>query len=562
MQLIPWNEQRERVFLDRYAKKDAEGHPVESTPREMWERVAKRVGENDGEALQFFEILKDWQFVPSGRILTGGMTLYNCFVQGFAKTVLGADSRSSIMATTSNAVEITARGGGVGINWSVLRPRDTYIRGVDGKSSASIAWMRGADGFIDAIRQGGTRTAALMFMLDVWHPDIIEFTRTGSRFNRANYSVGITDAFMAAVKNDAQWNLVFPDTTSPFYNREWDGDIGDWWAKGLPAPVYKTVQARTLWRALCESAYMTGNPGLGFMDRCNRWSNTHYLHRLVCFNPCGEQPLPVDGSCNLGSINLLAAIKDGVVQWEKLGMLVRYAVRFLDRVIDVDQGMTTEIDNLQGYVHHIGLGTMGLADVLILMGMRYGYDQSIEFIRKLYSFIRDQAYEASVDLAIEKGPAPGFQNEAFAKGRFIQTLPEALQERIYTHGIRNLALLTQAPTGTTSILAGASSGIEPIFSTDYTRTDATGCTTVRHPLADHPKMITALEVPVPDHIKVQAVLQEYLDSSISKTINLPKDSTVEDVDQAYQLSYAMGCKGVTVYRTGSEDGVLCESCNI
>jgi len=883
MDMMPWEGQREKIFLDRYAAKDLEGNPTEQTVEEMWWRVSKAVAEDGKEQSLFYIILDKFQFVPGGRILAGERSLYNCFVLSFESGTTGADSRGSIMSTIGDLVEITAQGGGVGINWSVLRPRNTYIKGVRGKSSGSISWMRGADGLADVIRQGGSRTAACMFMLDCWHPDVVEFTRAISRFKRANFSVNISDEFMRAVKHDADWDLIFPDTDSPFYDREWNGDIQDWKNKQLPVIVHDTVKARYLWKAIAESAYMIGSPGLAFMNRCNEWSNTRYLHKLICFNPCftgemelltstgyqklediigeidvakigggfskgkvwqsgikkiveivltnrevlkstpdqlfmtidgsecpaenlegkqlmpnldcyknfdrkfiklgfiqgdgelsrlnskyhlgievnigikdkglihlfdgddftvskrkiylvgyneiltelgffpvisserkfpstypkwksiekrsfirgcysangsvithsrvgykttskifaeqmkktlaedfdiesfitttkatkvkfsngtylcreayevyigkytsirkffenisfelpyrqetlietlklhspkvrfvrdigeamvydfsepesnwgiingyvahncGEQPLPANGSCNLGSMNLLSFMNDGEFSFDRLKLVIRYAVRFLDRAIDVSEDINKEIGDMQRQVRRIGLGTMGLADIFILHDIRYGSDESILFIHKLYSFIRDAAYEASINLAKEKGPAPGFHLESVLESKFIKTLPAELIRGITEHGLRNLSLLTNAPTGTTSILAGTSNGIEPIFSREYTRKDNTGCAMVKHPLADNSAMVTAKNIDIRDQIRVQSVIQMYMDASISKTINLPEDCTIEDIMEAYELAYDLNCKGITVYRANSLEDVLCESCNL
>lgn len=562
MELIPW-EDRKNIFYDRYALKSHGGVLLENTPEEMWLRVAKATSDNQQEQNMFYGILENFQFVPSGRILAGDRTLYNCFVIGFGLGKDGADSRRAIMLTVENMVEITARGGGVGINWSPLRPRNTYIKGVKGDSSGSVAWMRGADAFADAIRQAGSRTAALMFMLDDWHPDVIELTRTGSRFERANFSINISSQFMQAVEKDEVWELVFPDTTSPFYDSEWDGDLENWKSKQLPVVLHNTIRAKDLWRAMAESAHMIGSPGVAFLDRCNQWSNTRHLHNLVCFNPCGEQPLPKNGSCNLGAMNLLAFVDaDRKFMYNKLGMVIRHAIRFLDRIIDVSEDINQDIGDLQRIVRRVGLGTMGLADVMILLGIQYGSEKSIKFIHELYPFIRNTAYFASMNLANEKGPAPGYDAENVLDSPFIATLPDILQKQISTYGLRNLALLTQAPTGTTSILAGASSGIEPIFSREYSRTDNTGCSAIKHPLADDPNMITSKEIHAEDHIRVQAAIQTYLDASISKTINMPEDCSIEEIMKAYKLAHELDCRGITIYRANSLDDVLCETCEL
>lgn len=579
--IMSWNEQREGVFLDRYALKDVQGQQVESDPQEMWKRVANNMGRTPEEREDFLSILQDFQFVPSGRILSGAgagqqVTYYNCFVIGVRARDMtkGNDSRHGIMDTLSDVVEITARGGGVGVNWSTLRPSGSYIQGVHGNSSGANSWMRGADGLADQIRQGGSRTAALMFMLEDWHPDILEFVNPERRFERANFSVGVSDRFMQALENDEDWTLIFPDTSHELYDRLWDGNIRKWVESGLPVKEYARVPARRIWMEMLDGAHRTGSPGVVFLERCNKRSNTWFAEELICMNPCGEQSLPAGGSCNLGSINL-AAFWDPTrrdLRWDALGRAVRLAVRFLDNVIDLSVDINQEIGDIQRQIRRVGLGTMGLADVMILSGVRYGSAESLALIDHIYSFIRDQAYLASVDLAVERGSAPALDVDKYLQAHFIRTLPNEVKTAIRANGIRNLQLLTQAPTGTTSILAGVSSGIEPVFSKKYLRRDATGEHYMTHPLFEGvcgQHLVTASQVSIEEHVRVQAKVQEYLDSSISKTINLPTDSTLDDIDEAYRLAYDLGCKGVTVYRNGSLDDVLyegdsgeCEVCSV
>ena len=579
--VMEWNEQRETVFKDRYALKDINGAMLETDPSQMWDRVARAMSNSPEEYEQYYYILKNFKFVPSGRILSGAeagqqVTYYNCFVIGVRSKEEGKgnDSRSGIMNTLDTMVEITARGGGVGINWSTLRPRGSYIRGVHGSSSGANSWMRGADGLADQIRQGGSRTAALMFMLEDWHPDILEFVNPTKRFERANFSVGISDRFMKALREDDDWTLVFPDTSHPLYDREWDGDIQGWVESGLPVNEYGSIRARDLWDAICQGAHTTGSPGVIFLERCNKRSNTWFTEKLIAMNPCGEQSLPAGGSCNLGSINL-PTFWDPVrkeIKWSKLSKTIKIAVQFLDSVIDKSVDINQEIGDIQRGVRRVGLGTMGLADLLIMKGIRYGSAECIEFIDSLYSFIRDQAYLASTELASRLGSAPDLDVGKFLQGHFIRTLPNEVKVAIRSNGIRNMQLLTQAPTGTTSILAGVSSGIEPVFRASYTRKDATGEHKVLHPLFKGqcgPHLVTASQVSIEEHIRVQAAIQKYLDSSISKTVNLSHDSTVEDVSMAYHMAYDKGCKGTTIYRNGSleddvlsEEEVTCEACSI
>ena len=572
--IMDWTEQRERVFLDRYARKDSEGRPTEKTPAEMWHRVCFSLARTADEYTQFHRILEGFRFVPAGRILNGVgsdtvNTLYNCFVISLSpKADRGADSRRAIMDVVSRMVEITSRGGGVGINWSTLRPEGARIRGVDGYSSGAVSWMGGADRMVDSIRQGGSRTAALMYILEDWHPDIFRFAE--AEFLRANHSVAVSDKFMEAVRADTFWNLEFPDTSDPDYDTEWTGDLRAWEAAGHRTDCYQVVRARDLWDHLCRCAARTGNPGLVFLEWANEMANIHYSERLVSTNPCGEQLLPPNGSCNLGAVNLAAHYDAarGEIDHDLLTETVRGAVRLLDRVIDVSPPLDEEIDAVQRHVRRVGLGTMGLADLLILKGLRYGSAESLHYIKWLYGEIRTMAYKASVDLAYELGPAEGLDTEEFLKGKFVKGLPTWLRLQILHNGIRNLTLISQAPTGTTSILAGVSSGIEPNFSSEYVRRDATGEYLVVHPLyqnghrgADY--LVTAMDLPVADHVRVQGTVQKFSDNAVSKTINLPAGSTAEDVSAAYLKAYdgeEGRCKGITIYVAGSREGVLEVEC--
>jgi len=572
-QVSEYDAHRHKIFFDRYALKRPDGRPIEATPGDMFTRVAQAVARDVEQANRFHGWMREFAFVPGGRILAGAggkrsATLYNCFVIGLRDLTgsHGCDSRVSIMKMMTRMVEINARGGGVGINWSALRPSGSYIRGVDGQSSGPNGWMRGADALSNQIRQGGSRTAALMFMLDDWHPDAPEFARTRQRFLRANFSIGVSDAFMGALASGGMWHTIFPRLDHIDYDRDWCGSTSVWSGDVVE---YDCLPAETMWRDMAESAHAIGSPGVVFIDRCHRASNTWYRGRIVGTNPCGEQPLPEDGCCNLGAVNLAAFWNEvsGGMDMEALRGCVGDAVEFLDRVVDVSPPMDARIDAEQAECRRVGLGTMGLADVLILHGIRYGSDESLGFIDDLYAFIRDCAYERSIALAEELGPAPGYTQQLLDSG-FAQTLPQWIRDGIATHGIRNLTLLTQAPTGTTSALAGASSGIEPVFAARYTRTDATGCHVVEHPLFSTPKMavgdelVTAMEITPLRHVLVQAEVQRYVDASVSKTVNLPESATAEDIAYIFRLAYDLGCKGITAYRDKSGEGVYCEECRL
>ena len=566
-----WNKQRETVFLDRYALTDEEGNTLEEKPEEMWERIDNELEGN------YYDELKDFKFVPAGRQLNGignpgDVSFFNCFVVPFHNKQTpneNLDSRQAIMDTISTAVEITARGGGVGFNWSVLRPKDSYIKGVNGHSSGTVSWMKAMNGVIDQVEQGGSRRGAQMYLLEDWHPDIIDFIEVKedlNTLNGANLSVGVSDDFMKAVKNDEEWVLKFPDTSFEKYDKEWDGNIKKWEEKGYPVEIYDKLPAKEIWDKICQYAWETAEPGVIFLERYNKWSNTNNIERIITTNPCGEQGLGEWGVCNLGAINLVHFIdKNGNVKYDELEKHVRKGVRFLDEVIDKNNYTMPQIKEKQEKIRRIGLGTMGLADALILAGVKYGTEESLNWIDDVYSFIRNKAYDESVELAKEKGTAPSFDKKEFANKYFIKKLPDELQDKIYENGIRNLSILTQAPTGSTGMLSGVSSGIEPNFSWSYIRKDSLGERTVKHwiieqenyDLNDLPDyFVTSMDLTPEDHVRVQGKIQEFLDTSISKTVNAPQEHTIEDVKELYIKSYDLGCKGTTYYRNGTRTGVL------
>lgn len=565
---------RRKVFVDRYSLKDQHGRPTESGPEDMWRRVARGIAEvetTDSARAhweeQFFNIMLDFKFVPGGRILAGAgsghaVTFYNCYVIPSPE-----DSRSGILDNLKIMTEIMARGGGVGINLSTLRPRGSYIKTVNGTASGPCSWAElysVATG--DVIQQGGSRRGALMLMLDDDHPDIEEFItakRIDPRTNRpvaiehANVSVAVSSDFMAAVKSDGDWQLQFPTRAA---------------VKADPALANRVVlgrrvRARDVWDQVCASAWATAEPGVVFLDRYNEQSNTWYYENIRCVNPCGEQGLPDWGVCNLGALNLASFVRDGAMDWEELARVSGIAMRFLDNVIDANLYFIEENRTAQMGTRRTGLGTMGLADAFIKLGVRYGSEESLQVGERVYQTIRDAAYSMSADIAAEKGTFPFFDREKYSQGAFIRSLPVSLQEKIARQGIRNAVLLTQAPTGTTSLLAGVSSGIEPVFDFAMVRRDRTGEHTMYHPLLAAwreahpgapvpPYFVGVNDLTPEDHVRVQAMVQRYTDSSISKTVNAPNSHGVEEVKNLYISAYDQGCKGVTYYRDGSRDAVL------
>lgn len=548
--------------------------PLETTPAELQARVGRGIAAVEPtEALRqeweanFRWLMDDWKFVPGGRILTAAgsdqlLTLYNCYVVPSPR-----DSRGGIVETLSQMMEIMSRGGGVGINVSSLRPRHSYVKGVNGRSSGAVSWGALYSFVTGLIEQGGSRRGALMLICDVWHPDVLEFITSkteAGKITNANISVGITDDFMQAVEEDGEWELRFPDATHAEYGERWTGDLGEWVAAGLPVVTYKRVRARELWHKIIESAWASAEPGLFFVDRYNYYSNSWYYGRILCTNPCAEQGLPGWGVCNLGAINLGRFAVDGGVNWEELGKAVRYGVRFLDNVIDATPYFFEENERQQKSERRVGLGTMGLAELLIRCGIRYGSPESIEFIDELYKFIAVQSYLASADYAAEKGAFPQFQAEPFLNSGFMRNMPEEVRQAVHEKGCRNVTLLTQAPTGTTGTMAGTSTGIEPFYFWSYYRKSRLGMHEERvgvlqewleahgdEPLPDY--FVSAMDLRPEEHVRVEAAIQRWVDSSISKTCNVPNDWTVDETRELYELMYRLGCKGGTIYRDGSRD---------
>ncbi|WP_088549639.1 adenosylcobalamin-dependent ribonucleoside-diphosphate reductase [Paenibacillus aquistagni] len=551
---------------------------IEKTPEEMWDRLAQamasvEVPEKQAEWTDKFRyILDDWKLVPGGRIAAGAgasdeLTLFNCYVIPSPK-----DSRGGIMETLSEMTEIMARGGGVGINLSSLRPRRAIVRGVNGTSSGSVSWGGLFSYTTGLIEQGGSRRGALMLMINDWHPDLEDFItvkQTAGQVTNANLSVCVSNGFMKAVKEDLDWELVFPDTTDPEYDELWDGDLDKWKNLGKAVIPYRTVRARDVWHTIIESAWKSAEPGVVFMEYYNQMSNSWYFNPIICTNPCGEQGLPAWGVCNLSAINLSKFYDEDKhdVAWDELGKVTRYSVRFLDNVIDKTPYHFEKNKENQQTERRVGLGSMGLAELMIKLGIRYGSPESLEFLDKLYGFIARESYLASSEIAGEKGSFKAFDAEKYLMSGFMKNMVDSypeVGESIREHGMRNVTVITQAPTGSTGTMVGTSTGIEPYFAFKYFRQSRLGFDEQFVPIAQewldaHPGeslpdyYITAMDLNAEDHIRVQAAIQRWVDSSISKTANAPNDFTVEDTKSLYELAFDLGCKGVTIYRDGSRD---------
>ncbi|MCF7798468.1 adenosylcobalamin-dependent ribonucleoside-diphosphate reductase [Candidatus Woesearchaeota archaeon] len=563
--------------------------PIESI-YDAYGRVGRAVAsvEEDKDLYEkkFTRALLKGYIQPAGRIMAGAnvdetgkytsnLTLYNCYV-----IPSPGDSRESIIKDTLyQMVEIFSRGGGVGINLSTLRPRYAYIKGVNGKSSGSVSWGNLYSNATGLIEQGGSRRGALMLMLADWHPDVEEFISSKHQIgflDNANISVLVSNEFMQAVKDDADWPLEFPDIadaeTKKKYDTEWDGDLLGWKAKGYKTAVHKTVRAKELWHKLIGSAWKSAEPGIVFSGRYNDLSNSYYYNNIICTNPCGEQGLPAWGVCNLGHLalnNFVYKTGDDAVgpvyefDWDALEESTATLTRFLDNVIDLTPYIFEENKENQLAERRVGCGTLGLAEVLIRLRLRFGSKAASEFVDKLYKKITTIAYLASSELAKEKGSFAYFDKEKFLESGFMKTMPQEVRDAVQKNGIRNVTLTTQAPTGTVGSMVGTSTGIEPFYAFKYYQQSRLGFHEVEIDLAKEYKkgddgslpefFVSAMDLAPEDHVEIQATIQKWTDSSISKTANVPGNFTVEQTMKLYEYAFDLGCKGVTIYRDGSRD---------
>ena len=528
---------------------------------DSWSRVALALAQAEkpeqrvGRALGFARALSNYKFLPAGRILAGAgtgrnVTLFNCFVMGTIP-----DSMDGIFGALREAALTLQQGGGIGYDFSTLRPRGAGVAGVGADASGPVSFMDVWDSMCRTIMSAGSRRGAMMATLRVDHPDIEEFIaakRTAGRLTNFNLSVLVSDAFMKAVKADADWDLQF------------DGK------------VYRTLKAKALWDTLMRSTYDYAEPGVIFIDRINQANNLGYVETIAATNPCGEQPLPPYGACLLGSINLARLVKspfgdDAAIDMAELERLVGTAVRMLDNAIDVSRFPLEAQAQEARAKRRIGLGVTGLADALIFCKVKYGSPESLVLIRTWLEAISHAAYRASVELAKEKGAFPLFDAHQFLNRPHIAALPADIRDGIAYCGIRNALLTSIAPTGTISLFAGnVSSGIEPVFAFRYGRKillpDGTrqeeqvedyAVRLFREKFGDAPLpdyFVNAQTLAPADHLAVQAAAQPYIDSAISKTINLPADIAFADFEQVYATAYETGCKGCTTYRPNAVTG--------
>ncbi len=549
----------EQIWDMKYRLKEADGTPLDGTVEDTWRRIARALARTEADQTawedRFYRALEDFRFLPAGRITAGAgtgrsVTLFNCFVMGTIP-----DSLSGIFQMLKEAALTMQQGGGIGYDFSTIRPRGAEVKGVAADASGPLSFMDVWDAMCRTIMSAGSRRGAMMATLRCDHPDIeafIDAKKNPARLRMFNLSVLVTDPFMAAVKADGPWDLTFGGR------------------------VYKTLDARDLWNRIMQSTYQVAEPGVIFIDRINQMNNLAYCETIAATNPCGEQPLPPYGACLLGSVNLARLVSDpfgpgAALDLTALDDLVRVAVRMMDNVIDVSRFPLPEQAAEAQAKRRIGLGVTGLADALLMTGLRYGSEAAAAQTESWVKAMARSAYLASVDLAREKGPFPLFDAQKYLASGSLTHMDEEVRTAIRQHGIRNALLTSVAPTGTISLYAGnVSSGIEPVFAYAYTRKvlQKDGTRTEEEvvdyavrmwretfgaaPLPDW--FVNAQTLPPLDHVRMQAAAQKWIDSSISKTINCPEDISFDDFKDVYMAAWDQGCKGCTTYRPNDVTG--------
>ncbi|WP_169567048.1 adenosylcobalamin-dependent ribonucleoside-diphosphate reductase [Sneathiella limimaris] len=554
-----------QIWDMKYRFRSPDGNTVEGTVEDTWRRIAKAlaVPEKNPDKWEevFYKALEDYKFLPAGRIIAGAgtkrrVTLFNCFVMGTIP-----DNMAGIFDNLKEAAVTMQQGGGIGYDFSTLRPKGAPVKSMGSDASGPLSFMDVWDSMCRTIMSAGSRRGAMMATMRCDHPDIIDFIKAKEdpgRLRMFNLSVLVTDAFMEAVKKDDPWDLVFEGTQ------------------------YKTLKARELWDTIMRSTYAFAEPGVIFIDRINARNNLHYCETISATNPCGEQPLPPYGACLLGSINLTRFVKnpfesDAHIDLKEMTEVIKTSVRMMDNVIDVSGFPLPEQEKEAKGKRRIGLGITGLADALIMCGVRYGSDEALSLTRQWMTSFQKTAYLVSSELAAEKGSFPLYDEEPYLSGETIQSLDPEIQAAIRKNGMRNALVTSIAPTGTISLLANnVSSGLEPVFSFSYTRNvlmpdgsrKAEEVSDYAYrlfrrikgdtaPLPDY--FVDAQVLSPQDHVKMQSVVQEFIDSSISKTINCPEDISFDSFKDIYLKAYEMGCKGCTTYRPNDVTGAVLET---
>jgi ribonucleoside-diphosphate reductase alpha chain len=589
MKVKQLNELGQKIFEQRYA------YPGETKYSDRCRSMAKHIASSEKDddkefyERRFFDVLATGDFVPGGRIIFGcgrsRQNMLNCYV------LEPEDNVDSIGKVIADMYKISCAGGGIGFNFSKIRPKGDDIQNIKNSSPGSVSVMRMINEIGNHVRAGKNRRTALMAELNVSHPDILEFLKVKldlGELNNFNISVAITDQFISACESNEDWFFTFNNRRYFVYSMvriSPNGDKEDVTTVALDeidaVERVKTHQlkhvndqftnvekspfkALDLWNRIWENSVKSGDPGIFNIDLANTYTNVSYFERMNATNPCGEITLPPYGNCCLGNINLANMVDDsGEVDWKKLAHTVRIGVRFLDNVLTVNHYPIPECDEVGQRSRRIGLGVMGMHYMFIKLGIKYGSEKCLEFLDRLFTTIRDESYKASVYLARDKSPFPAFSAKLYLQESFAKTLPARIRMMIREHGIRNAVMLTVPPTGTISMVHGVSSGIEPIFAAMYLRRFRVANTwaeeVVLDPLfkgyIDQGKsldlFVGSYDVTPEEHMKVQATVQRYIDNAISKTINLPNSAQWEDISKI-ALKYAPYLKGLTVYRAGSK----------
>lgn len=573
------------VWREKYRYTKADGSSEEDCPADSMVRVINGVFAKDRDEVAIGKTLRRMllgQWCPGGRIHAGAgtdkvVTLLNCFVSPSIP-----DSMNGIMDGLSNAALTQQQGGGIGTDFSTLRPRGAIVRRTQSVSSGVIPFMKMWDSMCSTIRSSGDRRGAMMATLRCDHPDVFEFIKAKREkgiLKNFNVSVLVTEDFMDSVAEEVDWDLGFTVPRADGKHITSYQKAGETWF------VYERVPARDLWNLILESTFTYSEPGVVFIDRVNELNNLNYLETISCTNPCGEQPLPPNGDCNLGAVNLAVMVKEpftdnAQVKWTDIEATVRVGVRFLDNVLDVT-GFPTVAQQQEAYAkRRIGLGITGLGNYLQQLGLRYGSKDAVDLTERTMQCIAEAAYDESANLALVRGCFPLYSRGDFLAAPFVKNLSEQLRLKISENGIRNGVILTVAPTGTTSIYYGnVSSGLEPTFLWKYKRKvrqedgeswkeydvddygyllykQVTGVDIMEKHARVPDYMVTTADLTVDDHLAMQAAVQSWVDASVSKTINCPKEITLEEFREVYEKAYKMGCKGCTTYRPSEVRGSI------
>ncbi len=578
-----------QIWNSRYCYLKA-GYPVDQSVEDSWQRVAHALANQEasdqaGWRERFYSILSDFSFLPGGRILAGtgtdfDVTLFNCFVMGRIE-----DSMEGICDSLKEGTLTMQQGGGVGYDFSTLRPAGSVARRVGSMASGPVSFMRVWDSMCATLVSSAYRRGAMMATLRCDHPDIEDFVdakRDPRELRNFNLSVLVTDDFMQAVQDDLPWPLVFPASAfgdlarsdgREIIQRRWSGS-----REVVPCVVIREVGARVLWQRIMRATYDMAEPGVLFVDRINQQNNLYYRENISATNPCGEIPLPPYGACNLGSVNLTRLVQSPFTSASRLDFAalestVRIALRMLNHIIDLSRfPLDSQAEQARG-TRRIGLGITGLADTLIMLGLHYADEPARELAAQVMRLMRDSAYRESVTLAKASGAFPFYDRDAFAASRYVQGLPQDIQQGILDHGIRNSHLIAIAPAGTISLFANnVSSGIEPVFAFqsqrrvrgadgEYQLHDASDYAwrlwRQSHPDEALPGyFVTAPALTPRQHLEMQAALQPYVDSAISKTINVPVDYEFDAFKDIYQQAYRLGLKGCTSFRPNEVTGSI------